>query len=230
MKPLLLTVLGTIGAAAFAVVAGCGGVDTGVRNGPGGSAATDTDSTEPGSSGGASSGAKDAGGGADDAGSSGDAGSSSGGDAGSDAAPAVNAFTGAGAYKAMAGPSTLKAGHSNFNAQNDPVGRPCLNCHGAGGGATPFTFAGSAFKDSAGTMPAAQVEIRVRDTNGKALSAYTDANGNFFMPLNPNGDLAFPAHAGGRDTNTTKLMNATVANGNCNGCHKAGMAGRIVVP
>ncbi len=229
MKPSALTLLTTIGASALAVVVGCGGVDTGFRNGPGGSG-TSSDPSEPtGSSGGSgTNGFRDDGGSEDDAAPS-DAGSSSG-DAGNDAAPSVNAFTGAPAYAATTGPSTLKTGHSNFNAQNNPVGRPCLNCHGAGGGATQFTFAGSAFKDSGGTMPAAQVEIRLRDKNGKALSAFTDANGNFFLPLNPNGDLAFPAHAGGRDTNTTKLMNATVANGNCNSCHKAGMAGRIVVP
>lgn len=227
MKPLVITALVTI-AGALAVVA-CGGVDTGFRNGPGGS----LDSTSPpeGSSGAPGGEAQDAG--EDDDAAPSDAATSSSGnpvDAADAAKPGPTAFTGAPAYVATTGPSTLNAGHSKFNAQNDPAGRPCLNCHGAGGGAAQFTFAGTVFKDAAGTMPAAQIEIRLRDANGKGLSAYSDANGNFFLPLNPNGDLAFPVHAGGRDANTKKLMNATTTNGNCNGCHKPGAQGHIVVP
>jgi hypothetical protein len=150
-------------------------------------------------------------------------------DAGSDAkveaGPPPNAFTGAPAYASKLGPTTRKTAHPFTN--DDPRGRPCLNCHG--GSATSFAFAGTVYANTAGT-PAARVEVRVRDVNGKALSAWTNADGNFFFLLEPDGDLVLPGHAGIRTATAMKLMSGGAQNGNCNFCHTPGDAGRLVVP
>ncbi len=145
-------------------------------------------------------------------------------DAPVDAGP--SAFAGADPYAATTGPSAREAGHG---ANPNPAGRGCLNCHGAAGNATRFTFAGTVYRDAAGTMPSAQVEVRAVDQAGKARSVFTDADGNFFLPLAPDGALTFPARVGARNAATTALMNANFMNGNCNGCHKAGTSGRLVV-
>jgi hypothetical protein len=150
-------------------------------------------------------------------------------DASVDAGPPPNAFSGAPAYVATLGPSARKNAH-NFGQNGSPAGRACLNCHDGDGRAPEFAFGGTVYRDAAGAQAAARVEVRVRDQNGKAVSAYSDNDGNFFFPLNPNGDLAFPAHAGIRNASGTKLMGSTVNNGNCNACHNAGAAGRLVAP
>lgn len=137
-------------------------------------------------------------------------------------------FAGAPAYAATLGPSARKSAHP-FTDGN-PAGHACFKCHDAAGGATPMAFGGTVYAAGA-TTPAARVEIRVKDSAGKALSAWSDDDGNFYFLLNPNGDLVFPAHVGARDTNGTKLMSGTLANGNCNGCHNAkNAAGRLVAP
>ena len=104
---------------------------------------------------------------------------------------------------------------------------------GAGGGAPRFFAGGSVFKDAAGTMPAAQVEVRFRDAAGKSLSAYTDATGSFFVRQTTAtaAGIALPALVGARDAALTKLMTATIANGDCNSaaCH-GGAQGRVHVP
>ena len=76
------------------------------------------------------------------------------------------------------GPSTRKAAHPFTN--DDPAGRACFDCHG--GAATSFSFAGTVYANAAGTARAANVEVRMLDKGGKALSAWTNADGNFFFP------------------------------------------------
>jgi hypothetical protein len=172
---------------------------------------------------------------AGDAGSSGSSGSS-GADGGSsgapDAAPAANAFTGAAAYAAQNGPNTIKGDHPNGG---DPAKADCMTgaCHGAGGQGPRFLAGGSVFKDVAGTMPAPQVEVRFLDGDGTTLSAYTDANGNFFVRANgAAANLAFPMKTGARDGTTTRPMSSSIANGACNSaaCHGGAATGVIHVP
>ncbi len=133
-----------------------------------------------------------------------------------------NAFTSAGAYAATAGPSTRKAGHDFAGATptTNPAGRPCLQCHGSGGPAPRFAFAGTVYKDATGT-PAPRVQVRVVGADGVARTAFTDADGNFFFRF-ASGAVKFPALAGARDGDTAELMTNTTANGNCNSCHRAG--------
>ncbi len=146
-------------------------------------------------------------------------------DAAPDAGP-IDAFTGAGAYQSKSGPSTRKAAHPFTN--DDPHGRACFDCHGSS--ATSFSFAGTVYANAAGTQRAANVEVRLLDKSGKALSAWTNADGNFFFILEPNGDLDFPSHAGIRNAKGKKVMQSITDSGDCNNCHKAGGAGRLVAP
>lgn len=160
--------------------------------------------------------AQDAGGGNDASGGR-DAGGASGG-----------VFAGAAAYVSTAGPTSRNGGH-NFGANGtNPVKQACLGCHGNGGGAPVFTVGGSVFKDAAGTMPAANVEVRFVDANGTARSIYTDALGNFYFK---GATLAAPGKVGARDATTTQNMVGTIANGDCNssGCH-GGAQGWVHVP
>jgi hypothetical protein len=147
-----------------------------------------------------------------------------------DAATAITAFTGAGAYVATTGPSTIKGAHGG---NGNPSKLACQGCHGAGGGAPRFFAGGSVFKDAAGTMPAAQVEVRFRDAAGKSVSAFTDATGSFYVRQSTAtaAGIALPALVGARDAAATKLMSATIANGDCNSsaCH-GGAQGRVHVP
>lgn len=200
----------------------CGGVDQtdalrssrGTSSGDPGSSSSSGSSGDPGdastSSSSSSSGGGDGGG--NDAGS----------DASSDAATPVNAFTGAGAFVMKTGPNTTKSDHGNGG---NPAKQGCLQaaCHAAGGEGPRWFAGGTVYKDKAATMPAAAVEVRLRDAAGHSLVTNTDNLGNFYVRAADatNAQLAFPLHVGVRDATTTKLMSATIANGDCNSaaCH-----------
>lgn len=147
-----------------------------------------------------------------------------------DAGPKVdpNPFTGAPAYVNTLGGSARKTQHPFTN--DNPVGRACFNCHGDNGSAPAMAFGGTVYTTTAATTGAARVEVRVKDKDGKAISAWSDADGNFYFFVNPNGDLNLPGHAGIRNAKGTSVMSGTIANGNCNGCHNANGAGRLVAP
>lgn len=140
-----------------------------------------------------------------------------------------NAFTGANAYVAQNGPSTIKGDHGG---DGNPAKKSCLDgqCHGQGGEGPRFIAGGTVFSDLAGTMPAAQIEVRIRDAAGNASLARTDTNGNFFVRAS-NGNVTFPAQTAARDATNTRPMVASIANGDCNSssCH-GGAQGFIHVP
>lgn len=133
----------------------------------------------------------------------------------------TTAFTGAPAYVATTGPTTRIAAHDFANAtpRTNPAGRPCMQCHGAGGPAPRFLIAGTVYKDATGT-PAPQVEVRVVGADGVARTTYSNDDGNFFFRA-ATGAVMFPAKVGARDADTTKVMTIDAANGNCNSCHRA---------
>lgn len=150
-------------------------------------------------------------------------------------APTANkgVFEAAPTYVATAGATTRKAKH-NFAGNTpttNPAGRACMQCHGAAGPAPRFVVGGTIFKDAAGTMPAARVEVRIIDAENKATSTYTDADGNYFIKFNAATPVAFPIRAGVRDADSLLSMRAGAAAGNCNSCHKpAGASTPIAVP
>jgi hypothetical protein len=138
---------------------------------------------------------------------------------------AANAFTGAGAFVSQLGPSTRKSSHDfpGNTPPTSPIGQACKNCHG-------FFMGGTVFADVAGTMPAPGVEVRARDNAGNAVSAWTDQDGNFYLPSG--GAVTMPVHIGVRNAATTKLMASTISSGTCasSACHVAGKQGGIHLP
>jgi hypothetical protein len=149
--------------------------------------------------------------------------------------PNNGVFKDAPAYVATAGATTRKAQH-NFAGNTpttNPAGRACMQCHGAAGPAPRFVVGGTIYKDAAGTMPAARVEVRIVDAQNKATTTYTDADGNYFIKFNaaPASSVMFPIRAGVRDSDSLLSMRAGAAAGNCNSCHKpSGASTPIAIP
>jgi hypothetical protein len=152
-------------------------------------------------------------------------------DAAADSGPVdagVNAFTGAPAYASNQPGTSAVQRHMNGGVGTTP-GRAanCLNgsgCHGAGAGGREFLFGGTIFADVNGTMPAVNVEVRVRGSDGNGYIANSDANGNFWR-LKGMDTVMYPALTGARNgMNQQSLMNGTIANGACNSntCHGPG--------
>jgi hypothetical protein len=145
--------------------------------------------------------------------------SGGGGDAGVDAAPAQNAFTGAPAYVSQQPATSAKQEHTNNGVGVVPdKSQKCLDCHKQGGSGVAFLFGGTAYGDMNGGTPAANKEIRVRTkANGTGYIAHSDADGNFWFKAQVAG--AYPAQTGIRDNAKQALMNGDISDGNCNGCH-----------
>lgn len=84
---------------------------------------------------------------------------------------------------------------------------------------------GWVFKDYAGTIPAAGVEIRVVDAHGNAQSTYSNSKGMFNFPSG----VSFPAVVGARDATYQRPMITALTSGmdDCNqsGCHGSADAG-----
>lgn len=144
---------------------------------------------------------------------------------------AVNAFTGAGGYVSGQPATSAKTQHTNNMVGVTPgKGDACLQCHKNGGSGVEFMFGGTIFLDQAGTMPAANHEVRVRGSDGTGYIAHSDADGNFWFKKGM-ANLQYPANTGGRNMSATALMTGTITMGDCNdgGCH-GGNQGAIHVP
>lgn len=131
---------------------------------------------------------------------------------------AANAFTGAPAFVKRTGPSTVALIHG---IGGNPAKKACLGCHGNNGPGPRWFAAGTVYENDAATIPAASVEVRLRDANGNAVTAHTDALGNFFVPYAQGANMKPPILAGARDGTTTRLMGIVDPSGNCNqtSCH-----------
>jgi hypothetical protein len=124
-------------------------------------------------------------------------------------------FAGAPAYAS-------KQGTSAHNA-----GKACMPCHATGGSAGAdrvFLIGGTVYNDYKGTTPAVGAEVRVLDTGGHAVSAYSDSTGNFFIYAKNANSVVFPAVVGVRDAATKRPMIAQLtaaAMGSCGqtSCH-----------
>lgn len=108
-------------------------------------------------------------------------------------------------------------------------GDDCLMCHYQGGGATPFTFAGTLY-DAAGAAPVAGATIYLQDQFGNIATTLTHAQGNFFST---DGYVMYPAKAFVSLCPDVVGMvgpvdETTGANCNTAGCHTAGF--RIHLP
>lgn len=143
--------------------------------------------------------------------------------------PAVNAFTGAPAYVATLGQNARKNDHGNGG---NPAKLACLSCHRQGGNAPRWFAGGTVFTEAAGTTPAARVEIRFRDATGKAVSTYSDADGNFYLTPNQAQGLTFPLQVGARDATNVRPMVTMLSMGDCSAsaCHGNASVGAVHVP
>jgi len=108
-------------------------------------------------------------------------------------------------------------------------GTDCLMCHHQGGGAAPYTFAGTLY-DAAGARPVAGATIYLQDSAGNVATAITRPNGNFFTA---DGFVQYPAKAFVSLCPDVLAMVGPVdqisgANCNTSGCHTAGF--RVHVP
>lgn len=141
-------------------------------------------------------------------------------DGGTDSSAATTAFTGASAYASQQPATSAKMTHGNKSVGVVPnKDAACLTCHKNGGAGPAFLFAGTAFLDKAGTMVAADKEIRVRSkADGTAYITHSDADGNFWLKLGVPAGF-YPGLSGMRDGAKTSLMTAAINNGDCNGCH-----------
>ena len=108
-------------------------------------------------------------------------------------------------------------------------GDDCLMCHHQGGGATPFTFAGTLY-DAGGMAPVAGATIYLQDQFGNIATTLTHGQGNFFST---DGYVMYPAKAFATLCPDVLGMVGPVdatTGANCNtaGCHTSGF--RIHLP
>jgi len=159
-----------------------------------------------------------------------------GGDSGTGTAP-PSAFDGFGPYLSGSGASTDQQQHQNKFGTMNPNGQDCLSCHGADGGNTIFTMAGTILLPDAGPdAGAANVQIRlVNPDGGGAVGAYTNAEGNFFALASIGNPISPGAIVGARNATATQDMADHLTGpgaGSCNQkgtCH-GGTQGPIHVP
>ncbi len=205
-RTLLASVVVMFGGAVAAIAVACGNSSDG---------GTTPVSPVPANDAAVGDGARDA-----DAAASGDGAADGGEDAGADAsgdADPGNAFTDAGPYTPMLGISSLRPEHQAAFGNEDPAKQNCSDCH-------LFAAAGSVFTDATATTPVAMAEVRLRSaSNGNAISAYTDANGNFFIEQSSAflAGLQFPFQGGVRTDAGVVLMIGNQNDGSCNNsaCH-----------
>lgn len=139
---------------------------------------------------------------------------------------AGNGFDYAPPYVQTLGPSSRSDAGHNF-AANKPPSNPwktrCVDCHKAGGSAAsrPF-FAGGSVRNRPDGGPAAMAEVRLKTYYApNAVNAYTDDDGNWFIPLAAAQDAGvnFSVRPGIRNAAVTRIMPASPAAGWCNQCH-----------
>jgi hypothetical protein len=102
-------------------------------------------------------------------------------------------------------------------------GDDCLMCHHQGGGATPYTFAGTLY-NAAGTQPVAGATVYVQDSVGNVATAISFPNGNFFTS---DGFTMYPAKTFvSMCPDVIEMISpvdeVTGANCNTSGCHSSG--------
>jgi hypothetical protein len=154
-------------------------------------------------------------------------------DTGADTAGTTTAFSGANAFANNKPATSAVTYHNNNMVGVTPgPGQDCLSCHKMGGSGPQFLFAGTLCADQNCNAPAVDKEIRVRGSDGKAFSAHSDDDGNFWYLPGTGEALAFPAMSGARDGTNTALMVGTITAASCNtgGCHDGNTQAYVHLP
>lgn len=141
---------------------------------------------------------------------------------------AGKAFDFAPPYVAALGPSSRSDAGHKFAANvppSNPRGTICITCHSDAGTASnmPF-FAGGSVRRQADSGPFPEVEVRLKAyVSSNAVSAYTDQDGNWFIPQEVARDagVQFSVRPGVRNATSTRTMGPTAGTGVCNKCHIA---------
>jgi hypothetical protein len=111
------------------------------------------------------------------------------------------------------------------------AGESCMQqgCHSDAGGhseAPAFLIGGTVYQDYYGTVPAQGIEVRVLDSSGNAVSAYSDRGGNFYVRASNANGVTLPAQVGARNGTVSRPMITTLSStmGSCaqSPCHVAG--------
>jgi hypothetical protein len=100
------------------------------------------------------------------------------------------------------------------------AGKACIACHKSDG--EPGTLAGTVFA-ATGNTPAQGATVTITQNNGQVLNLVTAKNGNFYT----NSPISFPAKVQVSQCPDTKVMIATISNGDCNSCHNSNMPLRL---
>ncbi len=142
-------------------------------------------------------------------------------------AQAISAFSEAAPY-APPNPATPSSDNANHGGDGNPAGQDCMQCHGSAGPGPRWLVGGTVFdRAGAGGAPLAAVEVRIANPSGGELArAYTNADGNFWVPYPtvPAGAEAIPSgsYVGIRDATRVRLMDAVLAGTNDGACQRAG--------
>lgn len=182
-----------------------------------GCGSSDTTTETPAEDGGAGAGGGTAGAGGSTAG------------AGGGTAGAAGSTAGAGGGTAGAGGGTDTFWEAAYNASGNPsvpsgehnAGKNCMSCH-TGGGAPAWLFAGTMHKAD-GTTAAPHVEVGIK-SGGKLYTAYSGANGNFFLAKGSNTIDFATAEIRIRNATGEKSMVSKTAVAGCNSCHTGAQA------
>jgi hypothetical protein len=122
------------------------------------------------------------------------------------------ASTGGSACVPIATTAMLKKEHN--------AGKACIACHKSDGEAG--TLAGTVFA-ATGNTPVPGATVTITQNNGQVLNLVTAKNGNFYT----DSPISFPAKVQVSKCPETKLMIATITNGDCNSCHNSNMPLRL---
>jgi hypothetical protein len=117
-------------------------------------------------------------------------------------------------------PAYAKGSSMGSHPDGDESGTDCTKCHGKGGDGPALLIGGTVYKDYAGTTPAVGVEVRVVDTQGHAVSTYTNNTGMFAIRSSNANGVVFPAVVGARDGTTQRPM-ITQLTGTMGSCSQA---------
>jgi hypothetical protein len=98
-------------------------------------------------------------------------------------------------------------------------GQPCVLCHDAEGGATPFTLGGTVYVDATSNVPIGDVAVIVIDADRAVFTSVTNCAGNFFVRP---AEFAprYPIWVSMRGGDVHRSMESPAyREGSCAGCH-----------
>ncbi len=99
-------------------------------------------------------------------------------------------------------------------------GQPCLACHRDSSSATPFSVAGTVYKEQSSLIVLPDVGVELTDVKGRTHKAVTNCAGNFFIrpsEFEPTYPLWVTLRLG---TVTRKMESPIFRDGSCSSCHK----------